>query len=200
VAIQVSEQEYLRFAQGFQEAVQRRSFREGALQLVLADGSIYPHLGTGYPAGREIEPRTGTITVKGVFPNPDQLLRPGQYARVRVETGLAKGALVVPQRAIQELQGVPQLAVVGPDEKVEVRTVTTGPTWGTLATITKGVTAGERVVVEGFQKVRPGSAVAAKPAPAELAGAPPADGPPPDASARTAPPAPTAPPVAAPEP
>jgi membrane fusion protein (multidrug efflux system) len=200
VAFPVSEQEYLRFAQGFQEAVERRNFREGTLQLVLADGSIYPHAGTGYPAGREIDPRTGTITVKGVFPNPGPLLRPGQYARVRVETGLAKGALVVPQRAIQELQGLPQLAVVGPEEKIEIRTVTTGPTWGTLTVITKGVVAGERVVVEGFQKVRPGTVVQAKPAPAELAGAPPGDGPPPDAGARSAAPDPGATPAPAPEP
>jgi membrane fusion protein (multidrug efflux system) len=200
VAFPLSEQEYLRFAGAFREAVSQRNFREGTLQLVLADGSIYPHAGTGYPAGREIDPRTGTITVKGVFPNPDQILRPGQYARVRAETGLAKGALVVPQRAIQELQGLPQLAVVGPDEKIEIRTVTTGPTWGTLAVITKGVAAGERVVVEGFQKVRPGSVVAAKPAPAALAGAPPGDGPPPDAGARDASPSVAAPPAPAPGP
>jgi membrane fusion protein (multidrug efflux system) len=200
VAFPVSEQEYLRFARFFQEAVSDRNFREGALQLVLADGSIYPHPGTGYPAGREIDPHTGTITVKGVFPNPDQLLRPGQYARVRAETSLAKDALVVPQRAIQELQGLPQLAVVGPDEKIEIRTVTTGPTWGTLAVITKGVSAGERVVAEGFQKVRPGTVVAAKPAPAALAGAPPGDGPPPDPGARDAAPSVAAPPAPAPEP
>jgi membrane fusion protein (multidrug efflux system) len=200
VAFPLSEQEYLRFAGAFREAVSQRNFREGTLQLVLADGSIYPHAGTGYPAGREIDPRTGTITVKGVFPNPDQILRPGQYARVRAETGLAKGALVVPQRAIQELQGLPQLAVVGPDEKIEIRTVTTGPTWGTLAVITKGVAAGERVVVEGFQKVRPGIVVAAKPAPAALAGAPPGEGPPPDPDARDAAASVAAPPAPAPGP
>jgi membrane fusion protein (multidrug efflux system) len=200
VAIQVSEQEYLRFAQSFQEAVSNRNFREGALQLVLADGSIYPYFGTGYPAGREIDPRTGTITVKGVFPNPEKLLRPGQYARVRVETSVAKAALVVPQRAIQDLQGLAQLTVVGPEEKIEVRTVTTGPTWGTLTVITKGVAAGERVVVEGLQKVRPGTVVTAQPAPAELAGAPPGDGPPPDAGLREAPPSVATPPAPPPEP
>jgi membrane fusion protein (multidrug efflux system) len=200
VVFQVSEQEYLRFAPRFQKAIADRNFRADALQLVLADGSIYPHLGTGYPAGREIDPRTGTITVKGVFPNPEPLLRPGQYARVRVETDLAKGGLVVPQRAIQDLQGLAQLAVVGPDEKVEVRTVETGPSWGTLQVITKGVAAGERVVVEGFQKVRPGMVVRAKPAPAELAGAPSGDGPPPDASARGATSSPATPPVPTPVP
>lgn len=187
VSFPLSEQEYLRFAPEIQQAVSAGRFRENSLQLILADGSLYPHLGTGYPAGREIDPRTGTITVKGDFPNPAQLLRPGQYARVRAETGIAKGALVVPQRAVQDLQGLAQLTLVGADDEVEVRTVTKGASWGTLQVITQGVSAGERVVVEGFQKVRPGMTVAPKPARAELAGAPPEG-------------APAAPPAAAPEP
>jgi membrane fusion protein (multidrug efflux system) len=169
VSFQVSEQEYLRFAPRFSEAVKEGRFQSqsGGLQMLLADGSVYPHRGVGYPAGREIDPRTGTITVKGDFPNPEQTLRPGQYARVRVETDLAKGALVVPQRAIQELQGLAQLTLVGADDKIEVRTVTTGPAWEGLQVVTQGVSAGERVVVEGFQKVRPGMTVVAKPAPAQ---------------------------------
>jgi membrane fusion protein, multidrug efflux system len=196
VSFPVSEQEYLRFASRFQEALQKKNFSEGALELVLADGSVFPYRGTGYPAGREIDPRTGTITVKGVFPNPQQLLRPGQYARLRVETDRLLNAVVVPQRAIQELQGMAQLAVVGAEDKVELRTVVTGPTWGTLRVIQKGVEPGERVVVEGFQKVRPGMVVAPKPAPPELAGAPPPTAP--VAAAPNAPvptPTPTAPPA-----
>jgi len=185
VSFPLSEQEYLRYASRVQVAVERGRFDEDTLQLVLADGSLYPHRGTAYLAGREIDPTTGTITVKGEFPNPRQLLRPGQYARVRVEADVAKNAAVVPQRAVQSLQGVPQLMVVGPDEKVEIRTVSTGPVWGTLQVITQGVSAGERVVVEGFQKARPGMVVAATPAPPELAGAPP--------------PAVAAPPAASPE-
>src|SRR5262249_40884285 len=133
----------------------------------------YPYRGTGYPAGREIDPGTGTITVKGVFPNPDYVLRPGQFARIRVEMDVVKGALVVPQRAVQELQGLAQLTIVSPDEKIEVRTVKTGTVWGTLQVITQGVSPGERIVVEGFQKVQAGQRVVVKPAPAELAGAPP---------------------------
>lgn len=176
VEFPVSEQEYLRFAQAFQDALRDGSFRAGGLELILADGSSYPHRGTGYPAGREIDPRTGTIAVKGVFPNPDQLLRPGQYARIRVETGVLRGAVVAPQRAVQDLQGIGQVAVVGADGKVDLRTVALGPTWGTLRVIEKGIAPGERLVVEGFQKVRPGIEVAAKAAPAELAGTP---GPPP---------------------
>jgi membrane fusion protein (multidrug efflux system) len=174
VAIQLSEQEYLRFAPAIQQALRDGRFREGALELILADGSVYPHRGTGYPAGREIDPRTGTITVKGDFPNPDQILRPGQYARVRAETDVARGALVVPARAVQDLQGQAQLTLVGPDDTVEVRTVTTGPAWQGLQVITKGVAAGERVVVEGFQKVRPGTKVMAKPAPPAPTGPAPA--------------------------
>jgi membrane fusion protein (multidrug efflux system) len=98
---------------------------------------------------------------------------------VRVQTDVVGGALVVPQRAIQELQGMAQLTLVGADDKIEVRTVTTGATWEGLQVITKGVSAGERVVVEGFQKVRPGMQVAAKPVAAEPAvAAPAADAPP----------------------
>jgi membrane fusion protein (multidrug efflux system) len=157
--------------------VSEGGFREANLELVLADGSLYPHRGTAYLAGREIDPRTGTIVVKGDFPNPEQILRPGQYARVRVRTDVARGALVVPQRAIQELQGMAQLTLVGEGDKIEVRTVTTGSAWEGLRVITKGVSAGERVVVEGFQKVRPGMVVAPKPAPPEATGAAPAAAP-----------------------
>jgi membrane fusion protein (multidrug efflux system) len=182
VSFPLSEQEYLRAAPQIREAVEKGSFRENTLELVLADGSVYPHRGTGYLAGREIDPGTGTITVKGDFPNPERILRPGQYARVRAETNLERGALVVPQRAIQDLQGLAQLTLVGADDKVELRTVTTGASWGTLRVVKQGVSAGERVVVEGFQKVRPGMSVTPKPAPPELAGAPPASVAPPETS------------------
>lgn len=177
VSFQVSEQEYLRFAPAIAEAVAKKSFREGTLELILADGSVHPHRGTGYPAGLGVDPRTGTITLKGSFANPGYHLRPGQYARVRAQTDVLRGALVVPARALQDLQGLAQLTLVGADDKAEVRTVTKGPAWGTLQVVTQGVRAGERVVVEGFQKVRPGMQVAPKPAPPELAGAPPAAAP-----------------------
>jgi membrane fusion protein (multidrug efflux system) len=167
VSFQLSEQEYLRFAPRVQEALRTGSFRKDALELVLADGSVYPHRGTGYPAGLGVDPRTGTITVKGVFPNPERLLRPGQYARVRVETDLRQGALVVPRRALIDLQGRKQLAVVGADGMVEIRGVEVGPDSGPLVVIEKGVAAGERVIVEGTQKVRAGMVVTAKAAPAD---------------------------------
>ncbi len=171
----VSEQDYLRFASRIQEALRVGHFREGLQELVLADGSVYPHRGTGYPAGLGVDPRTGTITVKGRFPNPGYLLRPGQYARVRVETDVLKGALVVPQRALIDLQGRKQLAVVGADDKVEVRSVEVGPTSSGVVVIEKGVAAGERVIVEGTQKVQPGMVVAPKPAPPDPAPSPSTD-------------------------
>src|SRR5690606_24798349 len=135
------------------------NFREGSLELILADGSVYPYRGTGYPAGRQIDPRTGTIAVKGVFPNPDQLLRPGQYARIRVETGLLEGAIVVPQPAIQGLQWLGLVAVGGGDGTVSLLTLQRGPTWGSLRVIQGGVAAGVSVSVMSFRKVRPGMTV-----------------------------------------
>jgi membrane fusion protein (multidrug efflux system) len=168
VSFQVSEQEYLRGAPRIAEAVER-GFFENEGELVLADGSVYPHRGRAFPAGLGVDPRTGTITLKAEFPNPGYLLRPGQYARVRSQTDVKKGALVVPQRAVQELQGMAQLTLVGPENKIEVRTVEKGPASQGLQVITKGVSAGEQVVVEGFQKVRPGMVVSPKPAVAEPA-------------------------------
>ena len=135
VEFPVSEQECLCFAPAFQEAMLEQKFQDGTLEMIRADGRVHPHRGIGFPAGRQIDPRTGTIAVKGVFPNPDQLLRPGQYARIGVVTALLRGAVVVPQRAIQDLQGLGQVAVVRDDDTVDVRTVQPGPTWGTLRVV-----------------------------------------------------------------
>jgi membrane fusion protein, multidrug efflux system len=172
VSFPMSEQEYLGAADRIQLAVEQGGFRNDTVELIFADGSVYPHKGRAYPAGREIDPRTGTLEIKADFPNPDRAVRPGQYARVRAEVGVLKGAYVVPQRAVQDLQGLAQLALVGADNKVEVRTVTPGVEWMGLRVITKGVSAGERVVVEGFQKVRPGMTVVAKPVAADEPAAP----------------------------
>jgi membrane fusion protein (multidrug efflux system) len=183
VSFPLSEQEYLRFGPRVEEAVRVGHFGVDRLELILADGSVYPHRGTGYPAGLGVDPRTGTITVKGVFPNPGNLLRPGQYARVRVETEQREGALLVPQRAVVDLQGQKQLVVVGADDKVEIRNVKLGPTWQNQVVVESGVAAGERVVVEGTQKVRPGMVVAAKAA--DAAETPAVAAPPPAAEAGT---------------
>jgi len=143
------------------------SLEQGPLQLILADGSVYGHRGKPFLAGREIDVKTGTITLAGVFPNPENLLRPGQYGKIRVQTDLKKGALLVPQRAVSELQGNFQIAVVGPDNKVEIRAVEPGPRVGSLWVIEKGLAAGDKVIVEGAAKVRPGMEVNPQPAPAE---------------------------------
>jgi membrane fusion protein (multidrug efflux system) len=163
VSFPLSEREYLRFANALREA--GRQFgddRGAALALVLADGSVWPQRGRGVPASAGVDPATGTILMRGEFPNPDLLLRPGQYARVRAVTETKKAALLVPQRAISELQGVFQVAVVGADDKVELRVVEPGVRDGSLQVVERGLAAGERVVVEGIQKVRAGSVVAPK--------------------------------------
>lgn len=147
------------------------SLEDGALELTLADGSVYGHRGKPFLAGREVDVKTGTIQLAGVFPNPENLLRPGQYGKVRVAMELKKGALLVPQRAVSELQGAFQVAVVGPDNKVEIKAVETGPRVGSLWVIEKGLAPGDRIIVEGASKVRPGMEVNPKAVPAE---APPA--------------------------
>jgi membrane fusion protein (multidrug efflux system) len=111
------------------------------------------------------------MQVAGVFPNPDRLLRPGQYARVRAATGVRRGAILVPQRAVSELQGSYQVAVVGADNRVEIRPVETADRTGPFWVVTKGLSAGERIVIEGTQKVRPGAVVDPKPV-AAAAGSP----------------------------
>ncbi|BDU72663.1 efflux RND transporter periplasmic adaptor subunit [Mesoterricola silvestris] len=136
---------------------------KGSLELVLSDGTVYPRRGDPLLADRGIDPRTGTILVAGTFPNPDGLLRPGQFGKVRAAVALARGALLVPQRAIWDLQGTSQVAVVGRDNRVDIRVVQTGAKAGPLVVIEKGLNPGERVVVEGTQKVASGQLVAPVP-------------------------------------
>lgn len=164
-----SEQEYMAWAArrgpvDEVSAAQRQS-EKGMLELILSDGTVYPHRGDPFLAGREVDVKTGTIQVAGTFPNPGNLLRPGQYGKVRVAMDLKKGALLVPQRAVSELQGMHQVAVVGPGNKVEIRPVTVGPRVGSLWVIEKGLAPGDSVIVEGIQKVRSGVEVDPRPAP-----------------------------------
>ena len=159
-----SEQEYLQWSQNGGQIGQIDGLHpKGMLQLVLSDGSEYPLRGDPVIQDRNIDPRTGTLQVAGVFPNPERRLRPGQYARVRAVTGVRHAAILVPQRAVTELQGSYQVAVVGSDNRVEIRPVEiadrTGPFW----VVTKGLSPGERIVIEGTQKVRPGAIVDPKP-------------------------------------
>ncbi|HXZ85284.1 MAG TPA: efflux RND transporter periplasmic adaptor subunit [Myxococcota bacterium] len=167
VSFPLSEREYLRFQQLINASAAGKIDSAAAakvrLQLVLADGRVYPADGHIVATGREIDQRTGTITIKGEFPNPGNALRPGQYARVRAITDVRKAALVVPQRAISELQGVQQVAVVGPDNKVQFRVVEGGPREGSMQVVEKGLNPGDKVVVEGLQKIRDGVLVEPKP-------------------------------------
>ena len=171
-----SEQEYMAWAlkRGPVDAVRSTPPQDkGMLSLVLSDGTAYPQRGDPVLANRNVDVKTGTIQVEGVFPNPSHLLRPGQYAKVRAATDIKKGAILVPQRAVSELQGLYQVAVVGPGDKVEIRPVQTGDRIGSLWIIEKGLSPGERVVVEGIQKVKPGMVVNPKPAPEPTAPATP---------------------------
>jgi RND family efflux transporter MFP subunit len=133
------------------------------LQLILSNGVTYARGGSILFADRQVDPQTGTIRVAGAFANPGNILRPGQYAKVRAVTQILKGALLIPQRAVSQLQGSAQVAVVGTDNKVTIRSVQTGERVDTLWVITSGLTAGDRVVAEGAQKVRDGSTVTPAP-------------------------------------
>jgi RND family efflux transporter MFP subunit len=169
----ISEQEYLRAAEQL-NAKDSDATSALSLQLILADGSVWSHKGKFSSAGRQVDARTGTVLIETLFPNPGNILRPGQFARVRAVTKTQKGALLVPQRAVAELQGSYQVAVVGTDNKAEIRPVKVGERVGQMWLIEKGLQPGDRVVVEGIQKVREGMAVEAKPwtAPTPAAEAP----------------------------
>jgi membrane fusion protein (multidrug efflux system) len=160
----VSEQEYLNYIKENPD-VEKRVAQEKqlALQLVLADGSLYPQKGNFSLADRQVDVRTGTLRLEGRFPNPGNVLRPGQFARVRAITRSRRGALLVPQRAVTELQGSYQVAVVGNDNKVSIRPVKVGERVGTDWIIEEGLKPGEKVVAEGIQRVKAGMTVDPKP-------------------------------------
>jgi membrane fusion protein (multidrug efflux system) len=160
----VSEQEYLDFNRRFPSEVSRLA-ETGRLkfELILADGSIFSNPGKFSFADRQVNQSTGAIRLAVLFPNPGNILRPGQYARVRTATRVQSGALLLPQRAVSELQGAYQVAVVDPQNKISIRNVKVGDRVGTMWIINEGLKAGERVVAEGVQKVRPGAQVNPKP-------------------------------------
>lgn len=159
--IALSEQEYLQFAREKQNGGQPASDPE--LQLILADGSIYPEPGKFFFADRQVDAKTGTIKAAILFPNPGNLLRPGQYAKIRAVVKHKPGALLVPQRAVGEIQGRRMVAVVKTDNSVELRPVKVAETVGSDWIIDDGLAAGERVIAEGIQKVRPGATVTPQP-------------------------------------
>jgi membrane fusion protein (multidrug efflux system) len=129
------------------------------LQLILADGTVYSHPGRAAALDRQVDVTSGTVLARGVFPNPGNLLRPGQYAKVRTIVEVKKSALLIPQRAVQDVQGIHQVAVVRPDDTVDIRAVKVDVRVGSLWTVTEGLKPGERVVVEGGDRVRAGQKV-----------------------------------------
>jgi len=146
----LSEQEYLQVAPTINSRNRKTPWQSGTgLTLVLVDGTVYPRAGSFLAADREIDAKTGTIRISAVFPNPDRTLRPGQYGRVRAETKVRTDALLVPQRAVAELQGTYQVRVVGPDNTIATRTVTPGDRIDSRWIIDRGLEPGARVVVEG---------------------------------------------------
>lgn len=152
----VSERDYLRLARAKNEASAKP---KDNFELVLADGTVHKYKGSLVFADRAVDPETGTLGIEAQFPNPDGLLRPGQYARIRVAIDQKENAILVPQSAVQELQGTYNLAVVGSDNKVTLRAVQMGERIGPLWIVNSGLAAGEKIVVEGLQKVRDGSTV-----------------------------------------
>jgi RND family efflux transporter MFP subunit len=164
----VSEPEYLDWNRRFPtEATLEAANKRVRLELILADGSTYPRDGTFYFADRQVNQSTGAVRIAGLFPNPGNILRPGGYGRVRAAVRVQKDALLVPQRAVSELQGSYQVAVVDDENKVSIRTVTVGDRVGTQWIVAEGLKRGERVIVEGVQKVRSGMQVNPKPFAAE---------------------------------
>ena len=156
--IYISEQDYMRFAT-------RDPGQEPApvLELILADGSHHTKPGKFYVADRQVDATTGTIKVATLFPNPGNILRPGQYARIRAKLKVKRGALLVPQRAVTELQGGFQIAVVKPDNTVDIRSVKPAERVGALWVIDEGLSPGDTIVTEGVQKVRQGMTVRPQP-------------------------------------
>jgi RND family efflux transporter MFP subunit len=156
----ISEQEWLRIADKISGTVNLFSSENPVpLTLTLANGNQYPQKGKIIFADRQVDSQTGTIRIVGAFPNPGNILRPGQFGRIQAVTDNRKNALLIPQRAVTDLQGNFQVAVVGADDKVEIRKVTVGERVGELWIINDGLKPGERVITEGFQKVGPGSPV-----------------------------------------
>lgn len=158
VDFNVAEQDYLRFVR---EKTGRSAGQD--LELILGDGTVYPRRGHALFVNREVDSRTGTIQVRGEFSNPGNVMRPGQYARIRAVTELRKSAVLIPQQAVSELQGVYQVGVVDADNKVTIKTVKLGPQSGDMWVVESGLQAGDNVVIDGLQRIKTGMTVAPTP-------------------------------------
>ncbi len=175
VLFNLSEQEYLHYRE-MSQADPATAQRISDLQMTLTDGTVYPRHGRLIFTDRQVDEKTGTISAVGLFPNPGNMLRPGQYAKIRAVTAVERGALLVPQRAVNEFQGGYQVAVVGPGGKADVLNVQTGQRVGNLWVIEHGLHPGDQIVVDGFSQVKSGAQVNVKQATPQQAGlAPPPD-------------------------
>ena len=186
----IAEAEYLRLARA-SVGKERSLEKKFGVELILADGSVFAHKGRLDAIERAVDAATGTLTGQFSFPNPQLILRPGQYGKARFVTDLKEDALLVPQLAVQEIQGLYNVMVVKPDNTVEQRMVKAGERVGNLWVIDSGLKPGEKVIVEGLQKVKPGVQVSAKTvkleeAPAAPASTPPASAPPAESKAKAA--------------
>lgn len=161
----LGENEYLKASQSISEIARGVAAPKEPrqVQLLLSDGSSYPRTGKLYLADRQVDPQTGTMRIAAVFPNPDGILRPGQFGRVRMEVETRRNALLVPQAAVIEVQGTYQVGVLRDGNKVEVRPVKVGPRVAADWVITNGLKVGEQVIVQGLQRIRPGAVVQPKP-------------------------------------
>jgi membrane fusion protein (multidrug efflux system) len=166
VRVSVPERDYIQYTRRGEERRKAGERQPLDFEMVLADGVVHPHKGKLVFVDRAVDAQTGTILVEVAFLNPGGVVRPGQFARVRVAIDNKKGAILVPQRAVTELQGIYNVAVVKPDDTVELRMVKAGERIGTLWVMDEGLKAGDRIVVEGVQKVRAG--VKVKPLPATI--------------------------------
>ena len=160
VRFSLSENEYLRLVKS--ESTASSQADSHSLQIALEDGSVYPFKGKVVQSDRGLASGTGTLTLKAQFPNPKGLLLPGMFARVQAIAETRSDAILVPQRAVQDLMGKSMITVVGDGDKAEMRAVTTGPRIGRLWLVEEGLNRGERIVVDGVQKVRPGEIVKAE--------------------------------------
>jgi membrane fusion protein (multidrug efflux system) len=163
VRFTISEQEFLRI---FREVSSDSSTLRGAgksIGIKLSDGSLYPHTGTISFADRQIDPTTGAMTFEAAFPNPEKLLRPGQYVKVLVVTDVRKNALLIPQRAVIEMQGISQVYLLGDSSKVHMKIILTGPTYKDAYIVEDGLVEGDKIAFGGTQLLRNGTVITPKP-------------------------------------
>ncbi|HEX3437684.1 MAG TPA: efflux RND transporter periplasmic adaptor subunit, partial [Pseudacidobacterium sp.] len=164
VTFAISQSDYLAYAKRRREQPKQAH----PIQLILGDGTTYAHTGTVDMSAPTVSTSTGTLSIRATFPNPEGLLKPGLFARVRFVAKDATNVLLVPLGAVQQLQGTQSVFVVGTDNKVQQRTITTGPTVNNMEIVISGLQPGDRIIVEGTQKVQPGTEVRAQEAPEQI--------------------------------